>query len=48
MDAYKELYKLKVQRSILLEVTEQYKTQSIGNVVQQIESRIKYLEEHGS
>lgn len=44
MDAYKELYKLKVQKSILLEVMEQYKTCSVSNVIQQIDSRIKHLE----
>lgn len=40
----KDLYKLKVQVSVLKEVSEQYKTCTIANAIQQIENRIKYLE----
>ena len=42
--ANKELYKLKVQVSILKDVLEDYPTASVSCAIKQIESRIKEIE----
>lgn len=43
-----EYHKLRAQRSVLVDVLKDYPTSTIQNVITQIESRIKFLEEHGS
>lgn len=40
-----EYYKLKGQLAVLKDVAESYPSSSIGNIIQQIESRIKHIEE---
>lgn len=45
MDNY-QYNKLKAQVSVLKDVLVEYQTRSISNAIQQIESRIKFFEEH--
>lgn len=44
MDYVYEYHRLKSQLAILRDVTEDYPRQTIGNIMQQMESRIKCLE----
>lgn len=46
IDGY-EYHKLKAQLAILKDVVDLYPTSSLQNAIQQIKSRIKYMEEHG-
>lgn len=41
-----EYHKLKAQIAILKDVIETYPTSSVANVIQQLESRLKHIEEH--
>lgn len=40
-----EYHKLRAQLSVLKDVAKEYPTCSIGNIIQQIEARIKNIEE---
>lgn len=42
-----ELHKLKAQLSVLKDVEKVYSRSSIDNIIMQISSRIKQIEEHG-
>lgn len=48
METDKTLYRLKVQVAILREIQEEYGHCTIANTIQQIDSRIKHLEENGN
>ena len=40
--------RMKAQISVLREIMEEYPTRSIDNIIRQLESRVKYIEENES